>query len=91
MFTPHIIKIGKMPHPKFEKQFFKSLENDPLGAFSITPHGVLHMEEVRAYIHINLEDYDHMKLGKLYLDELTTMDIVLKDEYKALRENKFDT
>jgi hypothetical protein len=31
------------------------MEDDPEGAFLQTPHGVLHVEDIRAYIHCKLE------------------------------------
>lgn len=34
---------------------YKSMEDDPEGAFLQTPHGVLHVEDIRAYIHYKFE------------------------------------
>jgi len=66
MATLNVVKIIDRPRPKFKKHPYKSLEVDPLGAFSSILHGVLHVEDVRAYIHANIEEFGESKLMDIY-------------------------
>lgn len=56
MDTPHIVDFTVRARPKFKRHPHKSTETDPVGTLSSVPYGVLHMEDVRSYIHCKLED-----------------------------------
>lgn len=64
MDTPDIYDVNERTHYKFKKHPYKSMEDDPEGAFSQTPHGVLHVEDIRAYIHCKLELIDNTQIIK---------------------------
>ena len=40
------------------------MENNPEGAFSQTPFGVLHIEDIRAYIHCKFESIRDLEIMK---------------------------
>jgi len=89
MATPNIVKISDRPHPTFKKHPYKSLEVDPLGAFSSVPHGVLHTEDIRVYIHANFEDFGESKLMDIYHKQLIDDSFEIKPQYKAIRDKHF--
>lgn len=50
-FNILVVEIKDRARPVFKKHPFKSVEDDPKGAFSLILYGVLHNEHIRAYIH----------------------------------------
>lgn len=56
MDTPLVVDITERAHPKFKKNPYKPIENNPQGAFSSVPYDVLHVEHISAYIHLNIEE-----------------------------------
>lgn len=56
MDTPLILDIIERSHPKFKKDPYKYMEDDLEGEFSSVPHSVLHVEDIREYIHANIEE-----------------------------------
>lgn len=54
--TPLVVEIKNHPHPEFKKHPFKSLLDDLLGEFLSVYLGVLHIEDIREYIHCDIED-----------------------------------
>lgn len=89
MATPLVVDITERCHPKFKKHPFKSIEVDPLGAFSLVLYGVLHVKDIRAYIHENLEGLGSSRLLNLYSKKLLGNDFRIKQEYRVLEENNF--
>lgn len=55
MDAPVIYDVVDIPRYKFKRNPFKSCEDDPEGSFSQTPVGILHVEDIRAYIHCKYE------------------------------------
>lgn len=53
--TPLVVKITDWARPQFKKHPYKSME-DPNGSFSYVSYGVLHVKDIRAYIHYSIED-----------------------------------
>lgn len=45
---PLVVQIYDQPRPQFKRCPFKFIEDDPNGAFSSMPYGVLHIHDVRA-------------------------------------------
>lgn len=66
MATPLVVDITKISFPQFKKHPFKLIEIDLLGAFSSVPYVVLHVEDIRIYIHANLEEIGSSHLLNLY-------------------------
>lgn len=56
MDAPYLVDVIVRPHPEFKRQPFKSIETDLIRALSGVPYGFLHVEDIRSYIHYNLED-----------------------------------
>lgn len=50
-----IYDVVDKPRYKLKQHPYKSYEDDLKGAFSQTPIGVLHIEDIRAYIHCKYE------------------------------------
>lgn len=61
--TPLVVEIKNRPCPIFKKHLYKSLLDESLGAFSQVYHGVLHTEDIRAYIHCNIEELGGYELS----------------------------
>lgn len=77
--------ISDRPRYKFKKHPFVSLIDDPLGEFSQILQNVLHIEDVRSYIHCKFksvgDEYIHKDLGFMCNGYLT-----LKSEYAYLNK-----
>lgn len=86
MATSLVVDITKRYCPKFKKYPFKSIEVDPLGAFSYIPYEVLHVKDIRAYIHTNLEETRGSQLSNLYSNHLLGGDYKIKLKFKVLEE-----
>lgn len=54
--TPLVVDITERARPIFKKHSYKSMKNDPNGAFSSIFYGVLHVEYIRDYIYYNIEE-----------------------------------
>lgn len=80
MATLLVVYVKDIPHLKFKWHPFKSVENNPLGAFSSIPYSVLHIEDIRAYIHANIEDLGSSQLLNLYYNHITGEDLCVKPE-----------
>lgn len=89
MDTLLVIDITERSHLKFKEHPFKSIEVDPLGAFSLVSYRVLHVEDNRAYIHANLEELGGSQLLNLYCNQLLGENLRLKPKYIVLEEKNF--
>lgn len=89
MDTPLVVDTTERFHPKFKKNPFKLVEDDPLGAFSSVSYGVLHVEDIRTYIHSNLEELGGSQFLNLYTKHILGEDLKAKPEFKVLKENNF--
>lgn len=54
--TPLAVEFKDRPCIMFKKNPYKSMEVNPVGAFSSISHEVLHIVDVRAYIHYEIEE-----------------------------------
>jgi len=89
MATPLVVDITERLQPKFKKHPHKSVEVNPLGTLSDVPHGVLHVEDIRAYIHASIHEFGDSKLLDLFKNHLRDENHDLKHEYKALEDKHF--
>lgn len=87
--TPLVVEIKDRACPIFKKHPFKSVEDDPIGEFSYVLYGVLHNEDIRAYIHYDLEELRNVDMLDLYNKHLSDGLGNLKPEYKALQDKGF--
>lgn len=87
--TPLVVEIKDRARPIFKKHPFKSIEDNPKGAFSSVPYDVLHNEYIRACIHFDLEELGNMDMLNLYNKHLADSLGNLKLEYKVLQEKGF--
>lgn len=83
METPQVVDITKRNKYKFKKHPFISMENNPEGAFSQTPFGVLHVEDIRTYIHCKFESIGDLEIMK-EMNEVLDDQGVLKVEFTNL-------
>lgn len=62
MATSRFVEVSKKPQPKFKRYPMKSVEDDPLGAFSYIPYGILPTKDIREYIHGKMEKKNSWKV-----------------------------
>lgn len=55
MKNPIVCDVSERPRYMFKKHPFISQVDDPLGAFSRVLENVLHIEDIRSYIHCKFE------------------------------------
>lgn len=87
--TSLVVEIKDNARPIFKKHPFKSVEDDPKGAFSSVPYDVLHNEDIRAYIHCDLEELGNTDMLDLYNNHFANSLGNLKLEYKVLQDKDF--
>lgn len=68
--TPLVVEVSERERLQFKNNPFKSIEDDPNGAFASMPHGVLHVDDVRDYIHCNIEEIGNEAILSLYNNHL---------------------
>ena len=75
MESQSICDVNERPRYKFKKHPFVSLIDDPLGAFSQILPNVLHIEDIKSYIHCKFEsvgdEYFHKDLRVMCNGDLT--------------------
>lgn len=88
MNTPYFVDITEMTRSKFKRHPLKSMENDPAGALSSVSYGVLHVEDVRSYIHYKLEGLGMIAIFNQFWT-LCDKQGVLKDPYRRVVDKGF--
>lgn len=78
--------VNEMTRYKFKRHPYKSMKEDPEGALSQTPHGVLHVEDIRAYIHSKMEIIGNAQIIRDLSDMMD--DGELKPEFAKLKDLK---
>lgn len=68
--TPLVVEFKDRTRPVFKKHPYKSMEDDLVGVFSFVLHGVLHVDDVRAYIHCEIEEIGLKYFLDLYTDKI---------------------
>ena len=64
MGSQEVYDVNKRPRYIFMKNSFISLLDDPLGAFLWVPKNVLHVEDIKSYIHCKIESIGDAKIHK---------------------------
>lgn len=82
--NPLVFKLTDRIRPQFKKHPYKSNEDDPNGAFSSVLYGVLHVENIRAYIHCNIEELGNVEMLPLYTKHMIDGMRNLKPDFKSL-------
>lgn len=82
--TPLVLEVSRRERPQFKKHLVKLVEDDPNDAFSSVPYNVLHVDDVRAYIHCNIEETRKEAILSLYKKHLWDRDGSLKLKYTLL-------
>ena len=78
--TQEVFDISDRPRYTFKKHLFISLLDDPIGSFLQVPTNVLHVKDIRSYIHYKIERIGDTKIHK-ELDKMCNNDLSLKLEY----------
>lgn len=84
IYTLLVVEIKDKALTIFNKHHFKSVEDDLKGAFSSLPNGVLHNEDIRAYIHYDVEEFGSTDMLTLYNNHLMNNLENLKTKYQHL-------
>ena len=85
MARSSIYDISDRPRYKFKKHPFISLLDDPLHAFSRVPLNVLHVEDIRSYIHCKFESVEDSDIHQ-ELSIFCNEDLILKPNYAHLKD-----
>lgn len=88
MDTPHFVDVTERPQLEFRRHPHKSIETDPAGALSSVPYGVLHVEDIRSYIHCKLEDLGTFAIFDQYRT-LCDKQGVIKDQFRRVTNKGF--
>lgn len=67
---PLVVEVKDMTRLIFKIHLYKSMMDDPVGAFSSIPHGVLHVDDVHTYIHCKIEEIGTKDILDLYTDNI---------------------
>lgn len=65
-----VVEVKDKNRLVLKKHPYKSMVDDPIGAFFSIPHGVMHVDDVRAYIHCEIEETDTKEILDLYTDNI---------------------
>lgn len=87
--TPLVIEITERARHVYKKHSFKSFEDDPNRVFSYVPYGVLHNEDVREYIHYNIEELGNADMLSLYTKHMMDDFGNLIPNFKSLQDKGF--
>lgn len=87
--TPLVVDATERARPIFKKHPHKSMEDDSNGAFSSISFGVLHVEDIRVYIHCNIEELGSAQMLNLYKKHMIDGMGILKPEFKSIEEKCF--
>ena len=64
MANQGVCSISDRPRYNFKSYPFISLVDDPVGAFSCIPDNILHVEDIRGYIHYKMESIGDANIHK---------------------------
>ena len=83
MATQEVFDISDRPRYTFKKHLFVCLLDDPIGAFLQVPKKILHVEDIRSYIHCKIESIGDAEIHK-ELEKMCNNDLSLQLEYANL-------
>ena len=75
--------ISDRPRYTFKKHPFVSLLDDYIGAFLQVPKNVLHVKDIRSYIHYKIERIGDVEIH-IELEKMSNNDLSLKLKYANL-------
>lgn len=87
--TSLVVYVIERKRPNFKKHPYKSVEDDPSGTFSSVANRVLNVEDIRAYIHCNIDELGSAQMLKLYTQHMIDGMGNLKLEFKLIEEKGF--
>lgn len=85
--NPLVVEIVEHAHPNFKNHPFISMEDDHESVFSSVPYGVLHIEDIRVYMHCPIKELGSTQMLNLYNNQLVDKSSILKPKFQDL-ENK---
>ena len=80
-----MFNVSNRPRNYFKKHSFVSLLDDPIGAFSQILENVLHVKDIRGYIHYKIESIGDTKIHK-ELEKMCKNELSLKLEHGNLEQ-----
>ena len=85
MTSQEVYDVSDKNRYTFKRHPFISFLDDTIGAFSKVPKNVLHVEDIRSYIHCKFESIGDAKIHK-ELEKMCNNILTLKREYASLNE-----
>lgn len=86
---PLVVEVKDRTHPVLKKHPYKSMMDDQVGAFSSIAYGVLYADDVRTYIHYEIEETNTEDILYLYTDNIMDEIGNLKPEFMQLQRKGF--
>ena len=83
MARQEVYNVSNRPRYNFKKHPFVSLLDDPIGAFLQVLENVLHVKDIRGYIHCKIESIGDSEIHK-ELEKMCSNDLSLKPEHRYL-------
>lgn len=87
---PFVVEVTNRARPKFKKHPYKLMEDDLNGSFSSILYGMLHVEDIREYIHCNIEDLANVVILTLYTKHMMDGMGNLNPNFKSLQGKGFN-
>lgn len=87
MEIQEVCNVSNRPRYNFKKHPFFSPLDDPTGAFSQVLENVLHVEDIRGYIHCKIESIDDLEIQK-DLERMCNNDLSLRPKHRFLERLK---
>ena len=85
MERKEVFNVNNRPRYNFKKYPFVSLLDDPIGEFLQVLENVLHVEDIRSYIHCEIKSIGDTEIHK-ELEKICNNDLSLKPEYTYLEQ-----
>ena len=85
MAREEVFNVSNRPRYNFKKHPFVSLLDDPIGAFFQVLKNVLHVKDIRGYIHYKIESIGDTKIHKEF-EKMCNNDLSLKLEHAYLEQ-----
>lgn len=68
--NPTIVEFKDHPRPIFKWYPHVAMNEDLVGVFSHILEGVVYVEDVRVYIHCNIDDLGNLEIKGMHINEL---------------------
>ena len=83
MERQEVYNVSYRPRYNFKKHPFVSLLDDPIGAFLHVSKKILHVKDIRGYVHCKIERIGDSEIHK-ELEKMCNNDLLLKPEHRYL-------